>query len=112
MSSRRYSTMVDEPLANWPVSMGIIVRILRPRYGPPFGPFLLSDEVSDNTGRIIGPLAYFVAAKVLKSRANGPVHVVILASKAILSTISQRIEFITPMAVEIEPFCRRGWVEG
>lgn len=90
--------------------MGMFVRILRPRGAPPFGPFPLPDEVFDNTGCIIGPLAYFVATEVLKSRADGPVHVVILASKAILSTISQRVEFITPMAVEIEPFCRRGWV--
>lgn len=104
--------MVDEPSSNWPASMGIIIRILRPRGGPPSGPLVLSDEVFDNTERIIGPLAYFVAIEVLKSRADGPVHVVILASKAVLSTISQRIEFIAPMAVEIEPLCRRGWVEG
>jgi hypothetical protein len=48
---------------------------------------------------------------MLEPRAEGTVHIVILACKSILSMITQRIELVAPMTVEVEPLCRCGWAE-
>lgn len=67
-----------------------------------------SIEPSLDVARLaLSSLTDVLAPNVLVPWSNGPIDVVVLACKAILARIAEGIGFITPVAPEVEPRCRR-----
>ena len=52
-----------------------------------------------------------MSVEVFETRPQWPIHVMILPREAVLSTVSQWVEFVAPVAVEVEPLGRRGGAE-
>lgn len=68
---------------------------------------LRSDGITNDTRRPVRALAHLVSVQVLESRSQGPIHIVVLAEEPVLTGIAQMVEFVAPMAAEVEPLRRR-----
>lgn len=82
--------------------------------GQALGPHLFAHPIFNHARILVGSLAHLAAVQMLEPRAQGTVDIVILAREAILSTISQRIELISPVTVKVEPLrrCQRAGCGG
>jgi hypothetical protein len=60
---------------------------------------------------LITTLADVFTSKPLESRSHWPVYIVVLSCKFVLPWVAQRIEFVTPVAQEVEPRRWSLWVQ-
>lgn len=88
---------------------GLIVGLAWATIDPSFRALFLPDIVLDRAGVLVAALTHFAAVEVLESGSEWPVHVVVLSGEPVLSVIAERVEFVAPVSVEIEPF---GWGVG
>lgn len=73
---------------------------------------ILVYPVLDHARRAIGTLTHLMTIQMLEPRSQRSIDVVILTGEAVLSGITQRVEFVAPVAFVVEPFCRGGGVGG
>lgn len=58
----------------------------------------------NHTRILIPPLTNLPAVQMLEPRPNRPTNIMVLPDDAVLSAVVGRVLFVTPVAVEVEPF--------
>lgn len=98
--------LVEEPL-----QVFLAVLISATYSHPSSSTISLVNPVLYHTGVRGLTLAHLAPAEVLKPWPQRPIDIVVLAGKSILTSVTKRIELVSPMAIEEEPFLRRIWSE-
>ena len=83
----------------------ILWLLARARGAPAWDSPGFTDPIADDAGCCIGTLAYLASVQMLEAGTNGSVYVVVLSCESVLTRITQWVEFVSPMAFEVEPLC-------
>lgn len=82
----------------------LILSLARATVYPSFWALFLPYIVFDRARVLIAALTHLATVEVLESGSERPIHVVILSGETVLSVVAERVEFVAPMPVEVEPF--------